>query len=127
MTNGFDDLEKAEKQHEQTSEDRKDDAMTPTFDEPATTETEVQTTEDVQDDEPSDQPAFGFDKTDQNPLYARTEAWDAFDDMLDLDLEAELRDRDLRDVPKREKHDAALRFLADHPEEIADLIESERT
>jgi len=82
--------------------------------------------QEVETDEHLDEPAFEFADTKQDALYAREEAWDAFEDMLAVDLEGELRSRDLRDVPKREKHDAALRFAAEHPDEIADLIEATR-
>lgn len=129
---GFDDLDEAiEDQDTEDADVDGDDSRTkPTFDEsPTTTMSETQTetaaTSDDQDDIQSG-PAFPFDEADQNPLYARPEAWDAFDDMLDLALETELRDRGIRDASKSEKHDAALRILAEHAEEIADQIESER-
>lgn len=64
-------------------------------------------------------PAFGFDEAKQRPLYARQEAWDAFEDALAIDVEATLRGNDVRDAPKRELHDAALRVLADHADEVA--------
>jgi hypothetical protein len=75
---------------------------------------------------PLTEPAFEVSETEQDALYARPATWDIFDDMLDLDLERELRERDIRDVPQSEKYDAVLRFAAEHPEAIADLIEAER-
>lgn len=124
---GFDDLENAiEEQDEAETDDTEASRSTREFTAAVDETADVQ--EDVDDkSEPSTEPAFGFDEAKQDPLYARRQSWEAFDDMLDLDLERELRDRDIRDVPKREKHDAVLRFVADHAEEIADRIESERS
>ena len=70
---------------------------------------------------PSD-PAFGFEAAKQRPLYARQEAWDAFEDALAIEVEATLRGNDVRDAPKRELHDAALRVLADHADEVAERV-----
>ncbi|MFC7098877.1 hypothetical protein [Halobaculum marinum] len=75
--------------------------------------------------DPSD-PAFGFDEARQRPLYARQEAWDAFEDALAIQVETALRRNDVRDAPKRELHDAALRVLADHADEVAEQVLSER-
>lgn len=73
-----------------------------------------------------DQPAFSFDETKQDALYALPDDWDAFDDMLALELEQALRSRDIRDVPKREKHSAALHVISEYANEIADEIERRR-
>lgn len=73
-----------------------------------------------------DEPAFGFDEAKQRPLYARQKAWDAFEDALAIEVEATLRRNDVRDAPKRELHDAALRVLADHADEVADRVLDER-
>ncbi|MXR40657.1 hypothetical protein GRX01_04750 [Halobaculum sp. WSA2] len=67
-------------------------------------------------------PAFGFEKAKQRPLYARQGAWDVFEDALAIDVEPTLRRHDVRDASKRELHDAALRVLADHAEEVADKV-----
>lgn len=71
-------------------------------------------------------PAFGFEEAKQRPLYARQEAWDAFEDALAIDVESTLRRNDVRDTPKRELHDAALRVLASHAEEVAERVLEER-
>jgi hypothetical protein len=81
---------------------------------------------DSEDDTPLTEPAFEFSEATQSAFYARDDAWDAINDMFDIDLERELRDRGIREVTKSEKQDALLRFAAEQPEAIADLIESER-
>jgi len=68
------------------------------------------------------EPAFGFEEAKQRPLYARQHAWDAFEDALAIDVEPTLRRHDVRDASKRELHDAALRVLADHADEVADKV-----
>ncbi len=67
----------------------------------------------------SDGPAFPYDEVTQRPLYAREEAWNAFEDALELEVERTLREYNVRDAAGRELHDAALRVAAEHPEEIA--------
>jgi len=78
------------------------------------------------DTDPTDEdplsPAFEFEEARQRPLYARREAWDAFEDALAIEVEATLRGNDVRDAPKRELHDAALRVLADHADEVAERV-----
>lgn len=70
--------------------------------------------------DPLETPAFAFDESKQRPLYAREESWQEFEDTLDLDVGLILRrEHGLRDVPRRELHDAVLRVAAEHPEEIA--------
>lgn len=70
-------------------------------------------------------PAFSFDDTKQDALYARQATWDVFNDTL-LEIELALRDYEIRDVPKRELHDAALRVLADHTDELVEAIVAAR-
>lgn len=70
-------------------------------------------------------PAFAFGATTQRPLYAREDAWEAFDDVL-LDVEVALREHDIRDATKSEMHDAALRVLADEAEAVAEQIAAAR-
>ena len=67
-------------------------------------------------------PAFPYDEVKQRPLYAREEAWAAFEDALELDVERILRENEVRDAEGREFHDAALRVAAEHPEEIAEQM-----
>jgi hypothetical protein len=70
-------------------------------------------------------PAFSFDVTKQDPLYARPETWEQFGDTL-LEVELALRDYEIRDVPKRELHDAALRVLSNHTDEFVEAVVAER-
>ena len=72
-----------------------------------------------------DEPAFAFSETDQKALYARSETWEIWDDAL-FDVEGVLRKQDVRDVPKRELHDAALRVLSEFPEQIAEQLLTQR-
>lgn len=83
-------------------------------------------TETESSDEEAGGPAFPFSATTQRPLYARDESWDAFDDVLALDVERALREANVRDATKSELHDAALRVLAEHPEEIVHMVLSAR-
>ncbi|UIP01398.1 hypothetical protein Hbl1158_15935 (plasmid) [Halobaculum sp. CBA1158] len=71
-------------------------------------------------------PAFEFDEAKQRPLYARQGAWDTFEDALAIEVESTLRRNDVRDVPKRELHDAALRVLSEHADEVARRVLAER-
>lgn len=69
-----------------------------------------------------DDPAFSFDEVRQQAMYARPEAWNALEDSLDLEVQRALREAGVRDVPKRELHDAALRVAARHPEAIVEAL-----
>lgn len=69
-----------------------------------------------------DEPAFPFDEARQQAMYARPEAWNALEDALDLEVQRALREAGVRDIPKRELHDAALRVAARHPEAIVDAL-----
>lgn len=120
---GFDDLEEGLKDQEERDEQPKREFDTTAATDPV--ETRVPDTKEPSTDS-RDQPAFSFDETKQDALYALPEGWDAFNDMLDLELEQELRDRGLRDVPKREKHQAALVVVSRYADEIADEIEHRR-
>lgn len=72
-----------------------------------------------------DDPAFSFDATKQDPLYVRPETWEAFNDTL-LEVELALRDYEIRDVPKRELHDAALQVLTGHKDELVEAVVAAR-
>lgn len=117
---GFDDLDGALEEQEREDDDGGD--ATPAFE-----DLDVEGIDIDDGDEQLTDPAFAFDDAIQDPLYARQSSWDTIDDALDLDLEGEMRERGIRDVPKREKHDALLLVAARHVEEIADQIEEERT
>jgi len=122
----FDDLDEAiEEQDRDDQEDREKPGESDEFVEQEQVG-DLVVDEQRDDQEPLTDPAFAFDETKQDALYARPDAWEVFDDLLDLDLERELRDRGIRDVSKREKHDAVLRVVTNHAEEVADQIEAER-
>lgn len=72
-----------------------------------------------------DDPAFSFNATKQDPLYVRPKTWDAFNDTL-LEVELALRDYNIRDVPKRELHDAALQVLTNHSDELVEAVVAAR-
>jgi protein tyrosine/serine phosphatase len=72
-----------------------------------------------------DEPAFPYEETKQTPIYPREETSEALDD-LELDVKQILRDHDIRDLPKRELHDAALEEAIQNPEAIADRILEKR-
>ena len=116
---GFDDLNDALDEQDNdnsgsTSDTTQSDTTETTTSTPASAETE-----------PSGGPAFSFDDTKQDAIYARPSSLDQLGDAL-AELDLELRNRGLRDVPKREKHDALARLAGNHIEELADLIEAER-
>lgn len=80
----------------------------------AATETTADTVENKADEpesepvEPLQQPAFEYDKDIREYFYARPETWGRFEDII-YDAEGHLRrEYDLRDVPKRELHEAAM-------------------
>lgn len=78
--------------------------------------------------EPEDEssgPAFPYSQATQESVYPRASTWEQMDD-LDLDVRLLLRDPGIRNLPKRELHDAVFRFAADNPEAIARLILQER-
>ncbi|KAB1193218.1 hypothetical protein GJR96_07070 [Haloferax sp. MBLA0076] len=93
-------------------------------DESRETAPDVQRPDPIPDSNLSD-PAFSFDVTKQDPLYARPESWERFNDTL-LEVELALRDCEIRDVPKRELHDAALRVLTNHTDEFVEAVVDER-
>lgn len=125
----FDDLDEAIEEQDREDDDIDDADEESTVidaaaDQAAREPVDVQ--EESDEDKPLTEPAFEFSEATQSAMYARDDAWDAVNDMMELDLERELRDRGIREVTKSEKQDALLRFAAEHPEEIADLIEAER-
>lgn len=88
---------------------------------------QVGTLEVDQDEDKFNRPAFPFDDAKQDSLYARKEAWQQFEDTLDFEVKRTLRERGHEDIGKRELHDAALRILSNHAEEIADELERQRS
>lgn len=84
-------------------------------------------------EEPADQeaeegggPAFEFDATAAKSIYVRPETLETLED-AEFEVEMLLRrEHGIRDVTGREFHDAAVRVLADHPEEVVEQILAER-
>lgn len=71
---------------------------------------------------PLDTPAFEFEQTGAKSLYLRSSTVDVLDD-TEFEVEAELRrEHDVRNLTGREFHDAAVRVLADHADEIAERV-----
>lgn len=111
---------------ERDLEDRQESGSSKTMkqDESSETASEIQQPYPQSNSDLSD-PAFSFDVTKQDPLYARPETWEQFGDTL-LEVELALRDYKIRDVPKRELHDAALRVLTNHTGEFVEAVVAER-
>ena len=117
----FDDLDQAE----QAESDRTPEPDTREEGEgadPSATPTPDAGADSGSDSTATNEPAFEFEEAKQRPLYARQAAWDAFEDALAIDVEPSLRRHDVRDASKRELHDAALRVLAEHADEVADRV-----
>ena len=92
--------------------------------------------DDGADDEPDEQgdetetedggPAFEFEATSAKSIYVRPETLELLED-AEFEVESALRrEHGVRDVTGREFHDAAVRVLADHADEIVDHILEER-
>lgn len=126
---GFDDLNEAGKEQvEGTEENETDevaiDSATPTLDEssetsavePSTTESQGRT-----------EPAFPFDDAVQAQIYPRQSTHDEFTDFLDIEVKRLLRERDIRNEEGPELHEAVLQVAMEHPEEIAEKVEEQRT
>lgn len=72
-------------------------------------------------------PAFSFDETSAKSLYVRDGTLELFED-TEFEVEAALRsDHSIRDLTSREFHDALVHVAAEHVDEIADRIDTERT
>ncbi len=73
-------------------------------------------------------PAFSFEETEQMSIYPRTETAEETLDDVEFEVESVLRrEHEIRDLAGRELHDAMIRLANEHPEEIAELIEQERS
>jgi hypothetical protein len=71
-------------------------------------------------------PAFAFDETSPKSLYVRAGTLEVFED-TEFEVESVLRrDHGLRDLTSREFHDALVHVAAEHVDEIAARIETER-
>lgn len=127
---GFDDLDEAmsEQDTEETSttdtpeDDQQDSAPEPTANIEQSTDSTMDATEDDSATSSLDHPAFPFEDSKQEAIYPTVETLTEFDDTLDFEVKRRLRDEGLRDVPKREYHEALLQLAIEQPERLAELI-----
>lgn len=127
---GFDDLDEAmsEQDSEETSttdtpeDDRQEPAPDPTSDLEQSTDSTTHATEDDSSTSSLEHPAFPFEDSKQEAIYPTVETLTEFDDTLDFEVKRRLRDEGLRDVPKREYHEALLQLAIEQPERLAELI-----
>ncbi len=97
------------------SESSTDSSETTEADTTTKVETASEEQADVAERDPREDPAFPYDATVQFPHYAREEARDEFEAARKYEAERTLeQDHGLKNVEKREMHDAALRLVADH-------------
>jgi len=81
-----------------------------------------ETTESASSGNSLDHPAFPFEDSKQEAIYPTVETLTKFDDTLDFEVKRRLRDEGLRDVPKREYHEALLQLAIEQPERLAELV-----
>lgn len=122
---GFDDLEDAAADQDADDSETATDSQPMSESEQSTPEPEAQSTESDEDGWKR-HPAFPYDDASQEAIYPRSDTWDEFEDVLDFEVKRELRDAGLRDVPKREYHDALLKLATEQPERIAELVKEGR-
>ncbi|MFB6220058.1 MAG: hypothetical protein ABEH90_01350 [Halolamina sp.] len=80
------------------------------------------TDEEEPDDSDEAGPAFEFDETTAKSIYVRPETLELLED-TEFEVEMLLRrEHGLRDVTGREFHDAAVRVLEAHVEDVVDQI-----
>lgn len=116
MTNGFDDLDEAvSDQDDQETEDYTEEIMP---------ETTPDTTTDTEST--LDHPAFPYDDASQEAIYPTADTWAEFEDTLDFEVKRQLRDWGIRDIPKREYHEALLQLAIENPERLAELVRDGR-
>lgn len=115
---GFDDLNEAEK-NQATEEEESEPVVN--ADETAEQDTGTSTVDD------RNEPAFSFDESVQAQIYPRKSTHEKFEDFLDIEVKRHLRDRDIRNETGRELHEAVLKIAIQHPEEVAEQLEDERT
>jgi hypothetical protein len=114
---GFDDLEDA-------VEDQSGDDANESPEE--SVDTEPNPTAEVGESTGRDVPGFQYDEVKQGPIYPRAETWEAFEDEMVMTITPNLHSEGVRNVEKREIHDALLRLAVENPEELAELVISER-
>ncbi|MFD1514218.1 hypothetical protein [Halomarina rubra] len=70
--------------------------------------------------DPTTTEAFDYSPEMQQAVYPRPETWDDFEDAMELDMERVFRTYDVRNMSKREIHDALFGFVVDNADEIAE-------
>lgn len=92
-------------------------------DSPSESQSESQSEAEAADESDDDGgPAFEFEETTAKSIYVREETLDVLED-TEFEVEMLLRrEHGVRDVTGREFHDAAVRVLENHPEEVVDAI-----
>lgn len=120
---GFDDLEDAA-----ADQDAEDDDEAESKSMPDTTQTDRRQDEQSTDtsEEWKRRPAFPYDDASQEAIYPRSDTWGEFEDTLDFEVKRELRDAGLRDIPKREYHEALLELAMENPKRLAELLKEGR-
>lgn len=112
--NRFAGLSEAEKE---AKRERADEGEEPTEEEP----------EESEETPDSGGPAFEFDATTAKSIYVRPETLERLED-TEFEVEMLLRrNHGIRDVTGREFHDAAVRVLEDHAEEVVEQLLAERS
>jgi len=122
---GFDDLEDAAAEQDADDSERATETQPTSESKQSMREPPAQSTESDEDGWKR-HPAFPYDDASQEAIYPRSDTWDEFEDTLDFEVKRELRDAGLRDVPKREYHDALLKLAIEQPERLADLVKEGR-
>ncbi|WP_434531476.1 hypothetical protein ACODNH_20885 (plasmid) [Haloarcula sp. NS06] len=126
---GFDDLEDAAAEQDGDNADTADDVVeAESRAMPDTTQADRRQSEQSTDnsDDWKRRPAFPYDDASQEAIYPRSDTWDEFEDTLDFEVKRELRDAGLRDIPKREYHEALLKLAMEHPQRLAELVKNGR-
>lgn len=115
---GFDDLNEAGK--DQAAEEEESGPVVDA-DETTGEDTSTSTVDD------RNEPAFSFEESVQAQIYPRKSTHEKFEDFLDIEVKRHLRDRNIRNETGRELHEAVLKVAIQHPEEVAERLENERT
>lgn len=103
--------------------DQEDD---PSNDEEPTNDDNEGTNEPLENVDSEGGPAFEFDVTTAKSIYVREETLALLED-TEFEVESVLRRKhDIRDVTGREFHDAMVRVMIEHVDEIAAQVDSER-
>lgn len=122
---GFDDLEDAAAEQDAEDDDESETQPKSMQDTTQTDRRQPEQSIDTSEDWKR-RPAFPYDDATQEAIYPRSDTWDEFEDTLDFEVKRELRDAGLRDIPKREYHEALLELAMESPERLAELVKEGR-